>query len=141
MKTHTSIAQKIIYLSLTCQGLGLSVHKHLGLRVHVSWSAGTRTGSYRNCIVRRSLQSALWFEILRQLRRGGLTGLCRCVFGTIVGFDEKIGGACFQKEGEFSCRCQISFSLEIGNRYNISIFLSNGNMMLLEAPCSASGDC
>jgi hypothetical protein len=62
------------------------------------------------------------------------------VFGTIVGFERKIGGVCFHKEGEFSCRCQINFSLEIKDKY-ISIFLSNGNMMLLKVPSRASGDC
>jgi len=62
MKTHTSLVQKLISRSVTGQGLGLSVHAHTGLTIHLSWNPGVRTGSYQNCIARHTVQSAVWHD-------------------------------------------------------------------------------
>jgi len=40
MKTHTSLVQKLIRRLVTGQGLGLSVHAHTGLTIHLSWNPG-----------------------------------------------------------------------------------------------------
>jgi len=92
------------------------------------------------------VQSAVWHEIVRQIRRGGLVGLCKCVFSTIVGFDKKtITNDCFHTahlEVKFYCRwCRVDFSLEIGENYKSSLFLEDGHMMLFEVTYGASGEC
>jgi len=124
-------------------------HTHRGeLLIHSSWSMGFRTGSYGNCIARHTKQLAVWYDFLNRIRWGGLGGLCKCVFGTITGYDnETIDEICFytcsrEEIGvEFHCRCRVKFSLEIGENYKRSIFLIDGRMMLFEFVHSASGEC
>jgi hypothetical protein len=71
--------------------------------------------------------------------------LCKCVFGTITGYDNKtIEEVCFhtyprEEVGvEFHCRFRVKFSLEIGENYKRSMFLEDGRMMLFEFVHSAS---
>jgi len=145
MKTHTSLVKKIISHAVTGQGLGLSVHAHTGLTVHLSWNPGVRTGSYQNCIARHTLQSAVWHEIIRQIRRRGLTGVCKCVYGTVTGLEkETIDEVCFYTTFAgitYYCWCKFAFSLEIGENYRSLIFLVEGGMMLFEAVHSALREC
>jgi hypothetical protein len=148
-KNCTSIVQMITSRSVTGQIMGLSVHTHRGeLLFHLSWSIGFRTGSYGNCIARHTKHLAVWYDFLNQIRWGGLGGLCKCVFGTITGYDnETIDEICFYTYSreeigvEFHCRCRVKFSLEIGENYKRSIFLIDGRMMLFEFVHSASGEC
>ena len=74
-KKLTSIIQKIIFRPITGQGLGLSVHAHRGLTIHLSWNPGVSEGSFQNCIARYTVQSAVWRAIIRQIRRRGLSGV------------------------------------------------------------------
>ena len=145
MKTHTSLVQKLISRSVTGQGLGLSVHAHTGLTIHLSWNPGVRTGSYQNCIARHTVQSAAWHEIIRQIRHRGLTGVCKCVYGTVTGLEkETIDEVCFYTTFagiRYYCRCKFAFSLEIGENYRSLIFLAEGGMMLFEAVHSALREC
>ena len=78
----TSIVQKVIFRSVSGQGLGLTIHAHRGLTIHLSWNPA---GSFQNCISRHTVQSAVWRAIIRQIRRRGLIGVCRCVYGTETG--------------------------------------------------------
>jgi hypothetical protein len=78
VKDYTSVVQKIAFRSLTGRGLGLTVHTQLGLSIHLSWNPSLRTGSYDNCVARHTVQSAVWHEIVRQIRRGDLAELCVC---------------------------------------------------------------
>jgi len=64
MKTHTSLVEKLISRSVTGQGLGSSVYAHTGLTIHLSWNPGVRTGSFQNCVVRHTVQSAVWYAII-----------------------------------------------------------------------------
>jgi predicted negative regulator of RcsB-dependent stress response len=43
----------------------------------------------QSCIARHTIQSAVWHRIIRQIKHGGLTRLCKCVFGTTAGLEEK----------------------------------------------------
>ena len=136
-KNCTSIVQITVLHSIYGQRLGLTVHTHGEFLIHLSWNAGPRTGSYENCIARHTKQSAVWYDIINQIRWGGLRRLCRCVFGTVTGYDSRtIKEVCFYtylKEEigvEFYCRCQAKFSLEIGENYKRSIFLEDGRMLL-----------
>ena len=90
-----SIIQTLNYRTLTGQGLGLSIHRHSGLALHLSWNKGNKTGSYQNCIARECREILLLFEIILPLRKSGLTGLWNCVFGTAIGYSERTVGICF----------------------------------------------
>ena len=147
-KKFTSIVQKIIFCSITGQGLGLTVHAHTGLTIHLSWNSRVRTGSFQNCIARHTIQSAVRYTILNQIRWGSLEGLCKCVFGTITGYDNKnINKVCFhtylrEEMGvKFHCRCRVKLSLEIVENYKRSMFLEDGRMILFEFANSALGEC
>ena len=74
-KKFTSIVQKVFSRSITGQGLGLSIHAHRGLTIHLSWNPGVSEGSFQNCIARYTVQSAVWRAIIRQIRRRGLSGV------------------------------------------------------------------
>jgi len=126
----------------------LTVHAHTGLTFHLSWNPGVRKGSFQNCIARHSIQSAAWYVILNQVRWGSLEGLCKCVFGTITGYDNRIiNQVCFhtylrEEIGvEFHCRCQVKLSLEIGENYKRSMFLEDGRMILFKFVRRALGEC
>ena len=41
------------------------------------------------------------FEILLLLRKSGLLGLCKCIFGTHIGYGEQTIGICFYTEEGF----------------------------------------
>ena len=144
-KKFTSIVQKVISRSITGQGLGLTVHAHTGLTFHLSWNPGVRKGSFQNCIARHTVQSAVWYAIIRQIRRRGLTGVCKCVYGTDMELGEEIiEEVCFYTAYagiRYYCRCKYAFSLEIGENYRTSIFLTEGCMMLFEAARIALGEC
>jgi hypothetical protein len=144
-KDYNSIVQKIAFRSLTGQGLGLAVHTHLKLLFHLSWNPGFRKGSYENCVARHTAQSALWYQIVNQIRSGGLVGLCKCVFATIVGYDDKtITDVCFHtahSELNFFCRCRVEFSLEVGEKFKYSLFLEDGRMVLFKVADGTSGEC
>jgi len=121
-KKLTTIVQNISSRSISGSELGLTVHAHTGLSsIHLSWNRGVRKGSFKNCIARHTVQSAVWYSILNQIRWGSLKGLCKCVFSTITGYDNKtISEVCFHTHPreeigvEFHCTCQVKFSLEIG---------------------------
>jgi len=147
-KRFTSIVQKVISRSITGQGLRLTVHAHTRLTFHLSWNPGVRKSSFQNCIARHTIQSAVWYAILNQVRWGSLAGLYKCVFGTITGYDNKtINQVCFHtylKEEigvEFHCRCQVKFSLETGENYKRSMFLEDRRMILFEFVHRALGEC
>jgi hypothetical protein len=144
MKTHTSLVQKIINRSVAGQGLGLSVHVHTGLTIHLSWNPGAKTG-YQNCTARHTVQSSVWYEIIRQVRHRCLTGMCKCVYGTVTGFEkETIDEVCFYTTYSgirYYCWCKSEFSLEIGENYRSLIFLTESCMMLFEATYGALGEC
>jgi hypothetical protein len=144
-KDYRSIVQKITSRTITGRKLELTVHTHGELLIHLSWNPGFRTGSYENCIARHTKQSAVWYGIINQIRWGNLSGLCKCVFGTITGHDSKtIKEVCFhtyprEEIGvEFHCRCKVNFSLEIGENYRRSMFLDDGCMLLFEFVPSTS---
>jgi len=148
MKTHTSLVQKLISRSVTGQGLGLSVHAHTGWTIHLAWNPGVCRGTFQNCIARHTIQSAVWYAIIRQIRRRRLTGVCKCVYGVYgiyTGLEEEtIDGVCFYTTYagiRYYCRCKYAFSLEIGEHYRTSIFLTQGCMMLFEAASNALGEC
>jgi len=142
----TSI-QKAFSRSITGQRLGLSIHAHRGLTIHLSWNPGACEGSFQNCIARYTVQSAVWRAIIRQIRRRGLSGVCKCVYGITLKCNDDIGlergiveATCLHTVHEgvrYNCRCNILFSLEIGDHYRTSMFLTNGCMMLFEAAHSA----
>jgi len=115
--SYYSIIQKLNHRTLTGQGLGLSIHRHSGLALHLSWNKGNKTGSYQNCIARECREIPLLFEILLPLRKSGLTRLCKCIFGTPIGYGEQTIGICFYTEEGFFCRCRVSFVLEITEVY------------------------
>ena len=131
----TSIVQKVIFRSVSGQELGLTVHALRGLSIHLSWNSGSCAGSFQNCISRHTVQSAVWRAIIRQIRRRGLIGVCRSVYGTETGLERETSGeTCFYTTHEgvrYHCRCKFSFSLEIGERYKTSLFLVGGWMMIL----------
>jgi len=106
----------------------------------LSWNPGVRTGSYQNCIARHTVQSVVWHEIIRQIRRKGLTRICKCVYGTVTALEkETIDEVCFYTTYagiRYYRRRKFAFSLEIGENYRSSIFLAGG-MMLFEAVHSA----
>jgi len=145
MKTYTSLVQKLISRSVTGQGLGLSVHAHTGLTIHLSWNPGVCTGSFQNCIARHTAHSAVWYAIIRQIRRRGLTGVCKCVYGTDTGLErETVDEVCFYTTFagiRYYCRCKFAFSLEIGEHYRTSTFLKVGCMMLFETAPIRLGEC
>ena len=150
-KKFTSIVQKVFSRSITGQGLGLSIHAHRGLTIHLSWNPGACEGSFRNCIARYTVQSAVWRAIIRQIRRRGLSGVCKCVYGITLKYNDDIGlergiveviCSCTVSEGVwYNCRCNILFSLEIGERYRTSLFLTDGCMMLFDTAYPALGEC
>jgi hypothetical protein len=42
------------------------------------------------------VQSAVWHEIICQVRRRGLTGVCKCTYGTVTGSErETANEVCF----------------------------------------------
>ena len=114
-KVHSyySIIQKLHHRALTGQGLGLSIHRHFGLALHLFWNKGNRTGSYQKCIARECREIPLLFEIVLPLRKSGLLGLCKYIFGTHIGYGEQTIGICFYMEEGFFCRCRVNFVLEI----------------------------
>jgi hypothetical protein len=150
-KKFTSIVQKVFSRSITGQGLGLGIHAHRGLTIHLSWNPGACEGSFQNCIARYTVQSAVWRTIIRQVRRRGLSGTCKCVYDTIVkcednsglerGIVQAICSYTIYKGVWYNCRCNISFSLEIGEHYRTSMFLTDGCMMLFEAAHLALKEC
>jgi hypothetical protein len=89
MKTQTSTVQKLVSRSVTGQGLRLSIHAHRGLTIHLSWNSGVRSGCYRSCIVRHTIQLAVWHGIIHQLRHRSLRGVCKCVYGTVTGNEKE----------------------------------------------------
>ena len=92
----TSVVQKVIFRSVSWQGLGLTVHAHRGLTIHLSWNPGSCARSFRNCISPHTVQSAVWRAIIRQIRRRGLIGVCRCVYGTETRLERETSGeTCF----------------------------------------------
>ena len=150
-KKFTSIVQKVFSRSITGQGLSLSIHAHRGLTIHLSWNPGVCEGSFRNCIARYTVQFAVWRAIIRQIRRRSLSGVCKCVYGITLKYNDDIGlergivqAICSYticKGVWYNCRCNILFSLEIGERYRTSKFLVDGCMMLFEAAHSALKEC
>jgi len=130
MKTQTSIVQKLVSRSVTGQGLGLSIHAHRGLTIHLSWNPGVRRGSYRSCIARHTVQVGVWRGIIHQLRNRDLKGVCKCVYGTVTGDEiETVDEFCFYNTYagiRYYCRCRYEFSLEVGENYRTSLFLYNG---------------
>jgi len=150
-KKFTSIFQKIISRPIAGQGLGLTVHAHRGLTIHLSWNPGVCAGSFQNCIARYTVQSAVWRAIIRQIRRRDLSGVCKCVCGTTLKCEDDVGlerglveAVCFYTVHEgvwYNCRCKFLFSLEIGEHYRASIFLTDGCMMLFETAYPALGEC
>jgi len=145
MKTHTSLVQKLISRSVTGQGLGLSIHAHTGWTIHLSWNPGVCTGSFQNCIARHTVQSAVWYAIIRQIRCRRLTGVFKCVYGVDIGLGEEIiDEVCFYTiyAGiRYYRRSKYAFSLEIGENYRTSMFLTEGCMMLFETARTALGQC
>ena len=107
VRFHTSVIHKLNNRALTGQGLGISIHRHTGLEFHLAWNAGAKTGSFKNCIVRRCQEVPLFFEILLPLRKSTLIGLCKCIFGTHIGYDTRTITVCYYKEEGFSCRCRV----------------------------------
>ena len=150
-KKFTSIIQKLISRPITGQGLGLSVHAHRGLTIHLSWNPGVSAGSFQNCIARYTVQSAVWRAIICQIRRRGFSGVCKCVYGTTLkckdngglerGIVQAICSYTIYKGVWYNCQCNISFSLEIGDNYRTSKFLVDGCMMLFEAAHSKLKEC
>jgi hypothetical protein len=61
------------------------------------------------------------------VRRRGLTGVCKCVYGAVTGYEkETIEEVCFYTAYagiRYYCQCNYKFSLEIGENYRSSIFL------------------
>ena len=47
------------------------------------------------------------FEILLPLRKSNLVGLCKCIFGTEIGYDTQTATVCYYTEEGFSCRCRV----------------------------------
>ena len=127
---YCSIVRKLSHRTPTGQGLGLSIHRHSGLALHLSWNWGDKTGSYQNCIARKCLELPLLFDIILPLRKSGLTGLCNCVFGIAIGYGERTIGICFYTEEGFFCRCQVNSMLEIADKCT---YLSNkGDLLELQ---------
>ena len=107
VRFHVSVIHKLNNRVLTGQGLGISIHRHTGLEFHLAWNAGAKRGSYENCIVRRCQEVPLLFEILLPLRKSNLVGLCKCIFGTEIGYDTQTATVCYYTEEGFSCRCRV----------------------------------
>jgi len=94
----------------------LSIHAHTGLTIHLSSNPGVRTGSYQNCIARHTVQSAVWHEIIRKIRRRGLTGVCKCVYGTVTGLEKET----------ICCICELALRLTRSNQAD-TISLPSGS--------------
>jgi hypothetical protein len=95
----------------------MSIHAHTGLTIHLSSNPGVRTGSYQNCIARHTVQSALWHEIIRQIRRRGLTGVCKCVYGTVTGLEKET----------ICCICELALRLTRSNQADTISLLSGSS--------------
>jgi len=109
-----SIVQKLNYRTITGHGLGLNVHRHSGLTLHLSWNKRGKTGEYLNCIARKCCGLPLLLEILLLLKQKGLTSSCNCVLGTAPGTCERTIGICFYQFCFFCfCRCRVNFVLEM----------------------------
>jgi hypothetical protein len=82
------------------------------------------------------VQSGVWLGIIHQLRNRGLRGVCKCVYGTVTRDEEEIVDEfCFYTTYagiRYYCRCRYEFSLEIGEDYRTSLFLTDGCMLLLK---------
>ena len=106
-KSFASIIHKLNNRTVTGQGLGVSVHRHKGLEFHLAWNEGARRGSYDKCIVRQCQEAPLFYEILRHMRSSNLGGLCKCLWGTAIGYDKQAVTVCYYTgDNKFLCRCQ-----------------------------------
>ena len=131
-KSFASIIHKLNNRAVTGQGLGVSVHRHKGLEFHLAWKEGARRGSYDKCIVRRCQRAPLLHEILRHMRTSSLVGLCKCLWGTAMGYDKQAVTVCFYTvNNKFLCRCRID-SVEVisENTGYAALVRKMGNMYL-----------
>ena len=131
-KSFASIIHKLNNRAVTGQGLGVSIHRHKGLEFHLAWNEGAKRGSYDTCIVRRCQRAPLFYEILRHMRFSSLVGLCKCLWGTVIGYDRQAVTVCFHTEhNKFLCRCRID-SVEVisENVTNAALVRKMGNVYL-----------
>ena len=71
----------------------------------------------------------------------GITLKCNDDIGLERGIVEVICSYTVHEGVWYNCRCNILFSLEIGERYRTSLFLTDGCMMLFDTAYPALGEC
>jgi hypothetical protein len=74
-----SIAEKVIYRSLTGQSLGLIVHNHLNSRLHLCWGNKKGTTYYKDCIESSFARENDWLCLCNILKISGVAGLAECL--------------------------------------------------------------
>ena len=89
-----SIVEKVHCRSTTGLGLGLDVHRHLGLVIILFWNTYSTTGSYRNYIAREYGDSVVSMQLYRGFKSGGPDGACKCCFTFVSSCRNECGKPC-----------------------------------------------
>jgi hypothetical protein len=79
---------------LTRVGLGIHTHSHSGFKIHLCWNIGTATVYYKRCVERFTYEYKFFYQLLGQLNRFGLVGICNCVLGITGVYFENHGKPC-----------------------------------------------
>jgi len=90
IKNRTSIVEKVIYRSLTCQTLGLTIHKHFNSRIHLCWSTEAGTLNYKDCIDRSFIREKNLLRFCKALKTFRISGLAPCIVRGITYGDHRI---------------------------------------------------
>ena len=82
MNRDTSIVQSLNSRSINGCKLGLHLHQHKGMEIHMCWNIIPATGCYfENCIARRIKTFREYDEFVASVcPRVGLDGACECFY-------------------------------------------------------------
>jgi len=102
MNYHSSIVKSVIFRSITGQKLGVDVHKHLSMEIHLCWSTIIEPDYYKNCIVRRIGTFRDYNEFMSSIRPSSkYNGACVC-YGSVFTMQRNKAKCCIYTDGRGS---------------------------------------
>ena len=100
MNSHPSIVKNLIFRSITGQKLGVDVHQHLSMEIHLCWSTIIEPGYYKNCIVRRISTFQEYNEFMSSIQRSSkFDGACVCCYSSVFTVQRKKAKRCIYTDG------------------------------------------
>jgi len=91
MNSRSSFVERLNFRSLTCQGLGLNVHRCCVTRTRLYWNMSSITGWYMNYIGRYEVEFYVPNQCLSLFENFGLADACSCCYEWTLYLGDRIG--------------------------------------------------